>query len=285
MQLGMLWKALFAFVALLLIARILGKKQISHLTFFDYVVGISIGNIAASLSVDRNQDFVAAIQGLIVWSLIPVVLNWLSRQSYSFRKIVNGMPTVIIKQGKILQDSLHREHMTVDDMMQLLREKNVFNLTQVEFAVLETNGKISALKKTDEQPLTPRSAGMWVVNEEEPRIVVMDGNLMERTLEHLGYTKEWLLGELMKQGAMGFRDVFLAQVDGKGNVYVDLFDDDIQHVRVKARPLVAATLKKAQADLEKFALETNNPTAKAAYEEDAAKLKQVVEQMEPLLRE
>lgn len=285
MELGMLLKALFAFVSLLILTRLLGKKLISQLTFFDYIVGISIGNIAGSLSINKNQDFISAIQGLLVWSVIPLILDWLSRNFYWVRQLLNGKPTVVIEQGKILQNNLQREHMTVNDMMQLLREKNIFNLTHVEFAILETNGKISVMKKTEDQPLSPRTTGMLVVNEGEPRIIVMDGNVMERTLQYVGYSKEWLLGELMKQGAGSFSDVFLAQIDAKGNLYVDLYDDDIEQSKIKARPLVAAMLKKVQADMENFALETKDPDAKDAYKNDAASIQQLIDQMEPYLRE
>ncbi|WDL96809.1 DUF421 domain-containing protein [Alicyclobacillus sp. ALC3] len=237
------------------------------------------------MSIDKNQNLTTAIQGLIVWTVIPLMLNWISKQSYWFRRFINGGPTVLIQQGKILQENLHREHMTVGDMMQLLREKNLFNLAHVEFAVLETNGKVSVLKKTEDQPITARMQGTLVVNETEPRIVVIDGDVMERTLDYLGYTKEWLLGELMKQGAMEFRDVFLAQIDAKGSVYVDLFADDIKQAKIKVRPLVAATLKKAQADMEMFALQTEDPAAKEAYALDAAALKELIQRTEPYLRE
>lgn len=280
-----LWRSLLSFVALLIVTRVIGKKQISQLTFFDYVVGITIGNIAGSMSIDLDSIPVRnSLTSMVVWGFLPMLVAWIGLKSYWFRRVVDGTPTVVVQNGEILNKNLKHERMTTDELMHLLREKNAFRLADVEFAVMETDGKLSVLKKTDSQPITPKTEGMTVENEPEPRIVVMDGVLMNTTLNSLGLTPEWLLGELQKQGAKQYSDVFLAQVDGKGEVYVDLYEDSAHIPATKARALTAATLKKAQADLEMFALQTNVPHAKQIYSEQSKRVSEILQEMEPYLR-
>lgn len=110
--------------------------------------------------------------------------------------------------------------------MLLLREKGTFNISDVEMAVLETNGQLSILLKSDQQPLTPHTSGVSVQMEHEYRVLIMDGKLLRKGLEEHGYTEEWLLSEIKKQGATEIKDVFLAQVDSFGKVYVDLYEED-----------------------------------------------------------
>lgn len=277
-------RSLIAFFALLLVTRLLGKKQLSHLTFFDYIVGITIGDIGASLSIDRGQSTLGSLVSLALWVSIPILLNMLSKHFYGIRRLVNGAPAVLIQNGKIHEHELRKSHMTANDLMQLLREKHIFKLADVEFAVLETNGKLSVLPKSEQQPVTPKVLGMTVEQEQEPRIVVMDGSIMERTLKSLGHTKEWLTGELKKAGASDVSDVFLAQIDGSGNLYVDLLHDTPTPSQPKVKPMVLASLKKLQADLEMYALQTESDEARTMYSDQAAKLERLVHGLQSYLK-
>lgn len=282
---NILWRSLFSFITLLIIARFMGKKQISQFTFFDYIVGITIGNLAGDMSLDLNNTPVQnALIAIIIWGVLPIVVALITTKSLHFRKLINGKPTVLVQNGQIREKSLKRERMTADELMHLLREKDAFHLADVEFAVMETDGKLSVMKTTESQPITPKVQGMLVANEHEPRIVIMDGNVMEHTLISTGNTKEWLLGEVMKQGARDFQDVFLAQVDAKGSVYADLYSDEEKIPEIKARSIAAATLKKVQADLEMFALQTNVPHAKHLYTDEAKQIQQILERVGPYLK-
>lgn len=110
--------------------------------------------------------------------------------------------------------------------MMLLREKGVFKVSDVEMAVLETNGNLSVLLKAEQQPVTPQIMGIKVNEEHGPKILIMDGQILQKTLKELGNTKEWLLKEVQKQGAKKIEDVFFAQIDSKGNIHVDLYRVD-----------------------------------------------------------
>src|SRR5690606_20810838 len=152
-------------------------------------------------------------------------------------------------------------------------------------AVLETTGQLSMMKKAANQPVTPQTLGLLVEDEHRPQLVIIDGKLIEKNVKKYGYTKEWLLGEINKQGAKDFKDVFLAQIDSKGNVYVDLYVDDTEELaQIQPKPLLAAQLRKIQADLEGFALQTKNEEAKQLYYEQSQQLQQVINELNPLLK-
>lgn len=217
-------RSIVAFLLLLIMTRIMGKKQISQLTFFDYCVGITIGSIAATMSVDQNVKIANGLLALLVWGLFPIILAYASLKSIHFSKIIDGKAAIIIKNGEILQKSMKKNMFTIDELMLSLREKGVFKVSNVEMAVLETNGKLSVMLKSDQQPLTPHTLGIPTEQEHGPTILIMDGQLLKNGLKERGYSKEWLLAEVQKQGAKDFTEVFLAQLDSFGNVYVDLFE-------------------------------------------------------------
>lgn len=278
-------RSVLSFLVLLALARLMGKQQISQLTFFDYIVGITIGSIAASMSVDQNIKLMNGFIGLGIWGLIPVFISILNMKSTLLRKITQGTPTVLIKDGKVLEKGLEQEHMTLDDLMVLLRGKNIFKLADVEFAAFETDGQLSILKKAEVEPVTPKILGMMVEQETEPRLVVKDGKVMDKTLTQLGYSTEWLLTEISKKGVNRFEDIFVAQVDSTGNVYVDTYDDAYAKAMDKRKPRVKANLQRAYDDLMDFATETKDPETKKFYEIQAGKLKQALDLVDPYLKE
>lgn len=218
-------RSLFAFSFLFLLTRLLGKKQLAQMNFFDYVVGISIGSLAAVTAIDKNITILSGVTGLIAFTALPFLLDVLSQKSYRFRQFSSGHPRVLIYNGKILEDNVKKEKMAIDDLMVQLRNKGAFRLSDVEFAVMEENGSLSVMKKADAEPVTPKKMGISAEQAQVPRIVIMDGHVMARSLQSLGYTEEWLLEEIRRQGAKGVEDVFLAQMDAKGEVYVDLYED------------------------------------------------------------
>lgn len=277
-------RSIISFLLLLLMTRIMGKKQLSQMTFFDYVVGITIGSIAASMAVDQNIKISNGIMGLLVWGVFPLLLGIWGLKSVKFRYLTDGTPSIVIKDGKVHEKNLKKNHISVDELMLSLREKNIFEVSDVETAVFETNGKLSVMKNADQQPLTPKRMGLAVEKEHSPTIVIADGQLLKKELSTLDYSEKWLLGEIMKQGASHFENVFLAQIDSKGNVYVDLYNDQIVQQQMIQKPLISASLKKVQADLEGFAIQTDDPEAKILYQQQAKILKDTLAPLLPYLK-
>ncbi|MFC3039827.1 DUF421 domain-containing protein [Virgibacillus xinjiangensis] len=277
-------RSIWSFLVLLLMARLMGKKQIAQLTFFDYVVGITIGSIAATMSVDQNVKISNGIGALVIWGLFPIILAYFGMKNRTFSQLTDGKPTVVIEQGKVLDKNMRKNRMTIDELMLQLREKGIFKISDIEMAMLETNGEISIMKKTEKQPITPSTLGIPVESEHGPTIVIMDGRVLNKSLLKLGYSTSWLLGEIQKQGAQELKDVFIAQIDSKGQMYVDLYKDMEKKQTVNERSLLAASLKKIQADLESYALQTENHQAKAMYANQAEKLQRVLDEVEGYMK-
>jgi len=270
-------RSIMSFLLLLFMTRIMGKKQISQLTFFDYCVGITIGSIAATMSVDQNVKIANGLVALIIWGVFPLILAYVSLKSMRFTKMVDGKPTIMIQNGKVLEKNMKKNLFTIDELMLSLRDKGAFKVSDVEMAVLETNGKLSVLLKTDKQPATPQMLGISTEQEHGPTILISDGELLTKGLTERGYSKEWLLGEIQKHGAENFEEVFLCQINSNGSIYVDLYDDKVKQQEPVERPLLAANLKKLQADLEIFSIQTDDLKAKKLYEEQASNLQKVID--------
>lgn len=218
-------RSVLSFILLLLLTRIMGKKQISQLTFFDYCVSITIGSIAADMSVDQNVKIINGLTSLAIWGIFPILLSFVGLKSRKFQQITDGKPAIIIKHGMVLEESMKKNHLTIDELMLLLREKDVFKLSDVEMAILETNGELSVLKKTSQQPVTPQMIRMVLKEEEAPTLLILDGQILHKNLSVLGYTEDWLIQELKKLGASNIQEVFLAQVDSNGKFYIDFYDE------------------------------------------------------------
>lgn len=218
-------RSIIAFILLFLLTRLMGSKQLSHLTFFDYVVGITIGSIAATVSVDKNVQIMNGVVSLAIWGLFPILLSLIGLKSRKFIHATDGTPTIIIKNGKVLEKAMAKNQLAIEELMMMLREKDVFLLADVELAIFETNGQLSVLKKSDVSPVTPRQLGMAVTLEKTPSILIVDGEVLYENLAAIGKDEKWLLKQLEKKGVKQVQDVFLAQFDPKGTMYVDCYKD------------------------------------------------------------
>jgi len=220
-------RSIVAFFVLLALTRIMGKKQLSQLTFFDYIVGITIGSIAATMSVDQNVKISNGLISLIIWGVIPILLGFIGLKSRAFIRLTDGRPSIVVREGKVLEDEMKKNQLAIEELMMQLREKGVFKLDDVEMAIFETNGELSVMRKTDADPITASLLGIKVKNEHAPTLVIADGHILQENLSLLNLDKQWLTKEIKKQGAYDVKDVFIAQVDANKQLYVDLYQDGI----------------------------------------------------------
>lgn len=218
-------RSILAFIFLLFLTRIMGKKQLSQLTFFDYVVGITIGSIAATMSVDQNIKISNGVVSLFIWGVFPILLSFLGMKSRAFQQFTDGKPVIIIKKGEVLEHAMKKNMLTIDELLMLLREQQVFKIEDVEMAVLETNGELSIMLKSDKEPITMSTLGIKVKKESGPSLLIADGYILKENLKALGFTTNWLEDQIKKQGAKSEKDVFIAQVDSNKQLYVDLYED------------------------------------------------------------
>jgi uncharacterized membrane protein YcaP (DUF421 family) len=264
------------------LVRLLGKRAISRLTLLDLIILIAIGVMAAALSLDLVPSLVNGLIPLGVWIVLPIALYALSLKFKAVRDLYQGKETVLVSHGRVLENKLLESRLTPEDFLGLLRQKSVFNFADVEFAVLEPTGDINVLLKKEQQTLTPRTMGIKVAEESVPQTVILDGNIMDEALTAMGLNRNWLLTEINKAG-VAVENIFIAQVDSTGQLYLDLFDDAIQIPKPTIREMTLATLKKCQADCEVFALGTRDTNARAMYGEAANTLNNIIDELEPLL--
>ncbi|MEK3988604.1 MULTISPECIES: DUF421 domain-containing protein [Robertmurraya] len=276
-------RSAFFVTVLFFITKWLGKKQISELTFFEYVTGISIGNIGAEVAIGLERNIFHGIIGIVIFAAIPFFGGLISLKSKRFRNFVDGKATVFIKDGKIMEDNLKKERFTTDELLDLLRRKDVFQVSDVEFAVLEATGDLSVMLKKENQPLTAKDLNLSVPSIKEPQTVIMDGVIMDEPLATIGRSRAWLHTELDKLGVT-VENVFLGQINSFGELTVDLFDDKLQVASPQERPLILSTLKKCQADLELFALGTESKEAKQMYSKNSEKLQEAIDKVMPILK-
>ncbi|MCR1898375.1 DUF421 domain-containing protein [Irregularibacter muris] len=223
-------RAIIGFFSLLIFARILGKEQISQLTFFDYVLGITIGSIASELTVDLSSRAWPHFVGLVAWAFLGYIMEFISLKWRYAGKFIEGEPVIVIMNGKIMENVLKKMKFRVSDVMVLLRNKGIFDLNQVDFAILETNGQLSVLKKSEHLPLTPLDMDIQVSATGIDTELIYDGILIEENLRQMNKDKKWLMKELKKHKIKDVSEVFLAVINNAGSLYIDKYDDHIKKV-------------------------------------------------------
>ncbi|NLY17563.1 MAG: DUF421 domain-containing protein [Clostridiaceae bacterium] len=223
-------RSFVSFFLLLLLVKLIGKQQVTQLTYFDYIVGITIGSIASTLSVQVNENSWSTMAGMIVWAALAVTLALIGLKSPCLRKIIEGVPEALIQNGKIRHDALRKNKLSMEELMSMLRTKDVFNIDDVEFAVFEPSGKLSVLLKSQKKPLTPQDMNISTQYNGMPTNIIVDGVLDIKALRSVNLTKAWLEFQLKKMNIQKTEDIFLAQLDTQGNLYIDMKDNKTTYI-------------------------------------------------------
>jgi uncharacterized membrane protein YcaP (DUF421 family) len=277
-----LFRSIFMFLLTFLAIRVMGKRQPARMNAFNFINYIVIAVIVALTVLNITTDLVFGLIALSAWIIFPIAFDFLALKSKWFHDLLNGKETVLIKKGKIMEEHLFQVRLTGEELLRELRSKNVFNLNNVEFAIMETTGDINVLLKSDQKPVTAHDLGRKVAPLSEPQTVIMDGNILDESLANMGLNRHWLNLQLENLG-VSFTNVFIGQVNSYGDLYIDLFDDGIRLPQPKVKELLYANLQKCRADLTNFALETQNQDAKKMYTRNTEKLKSLLEKLEPYL--
>ncbi|MED4208207.1 DUF421 domain-containing protein [Priestia megaterium] len=219
-------RVIISFSVLLLMTRIMGKKQVSQLTYFNYITGITIGAVAASITIDRSIDMSDGFVSMVCWSLLTVLVSYINLKSPKARILLDGQPTIVIKNGKILEKTLAGLRLNMDDLSMLLREKNIFSTQEVDYAVLEPDGQLSVLKKVDQQSVTKKDLKIEAVKPlYVPTEIIVDSKIIVRNLEELNLSQNWLEKQLHQSG-VSLQDVFYAEIQSDGTLYIDKRQDN-----------------------------------------------------------
>lgn len=257
-------RSVVAFIVLFVFTRIIGKQQMSQLTVFEYLVGITIGSIASAMSIELEIESINGIVGMAVWAFIPICLAIIGLKSPMMRRYIEGEPRVLIRNGRIVDHNLRKERIDLDQLLMLLRQKNVFSISDVEFAILEVNGQLSVLPKASKLPVTPYDLHLPVQNQELPASIIKDGVVNHQRLVEEGLDSVWLTGKLKERGVEDVSQVMYAQLNGGNELYVDIKDEWKENLNPGMDRILTA-IYQLHADFHQYSLLSENPKARKDY--------------------
>jgi len=213
-------RTLLGFAIVLILTRLLGKKQLSQLTIFTYITGIVLGEMTGMLILDKSIPVVDGVISLVLWSALVFVIEIVSMKSAKARAVMDGEPEIVVKKGQIIAKSLKKQRLNLDDLAMQLRLQQVFSIMDVEYAILEPNGALTVMKKSGLDPATkgdmhipPEPVGM-------PSEIITDGKVVEKNLAELGYSRRELEAELRRQGIDSAKKVLYAELQKDRTLYV-----------------------------------------------------------------
>ena len=213
-------KSFFAIIVLFLITKLLGKKQINQLNMFDYVIGISIGNVVAEMSVNKEVVFIDGVITMAVYALVAIIINYLTTKSIIIRRLTSGTPIVIIEEGRLIEKGLKKSKLDINDFLEEARINGYFDISEIEYAIMEANGIVSFLPKGKYSPLTPSDSKIKVNDKSLNANVVIDGNIMEKNLKYINKDKKWLKSRLKNLGYDDIEKLLLVTCDKKEKIEV-----------------------------------------------------------------
>ncbi|PWK08978.1 DUF421 domain-containing protein [Tumebacillus permanentifrigoris] len=222
-SLGMLLLRVILFYFVILTSmRLMGKREIGALSVFDLVVSVMIAEVSA---MSLESPDMPIMRGIVITALLvclQILVSWLTLKSVTLRYLIDGKPTMLIANGKIRDDEMRRTRYSMSDLMTQLREKDVASVNDVEFAILETTGKLSVFPKAEKRPVTPEDLGLKVTRTGLPLPLIVDGVVMDGNLEKIGQTRFWLKNELQQYGHSEFKKIFYCSIDNQGELFIDL---------------------------------------------------------------
>ncbi|GLB61418.1 DUF421 domain-containing protein [Cytobacillus sp. NCCP-133] len=218
-----------AFITLLVLTRIMGRKEISQMTFFNFVSAISIGTIGASLAIDPDFRITYGLIALVSWSAFTIFLGFLDIKSKKVRFAIVGRPIILIRKGRIMENALRKARLDTGSLKALLRKKNVFSMSDIDYAIFETDGSLSVIKKEAKQLVTKEDMNLQVSSDiyPFPLAVISDGKINKDNLKSLNLDKKWLKEQMQSAGFNSFDNIFYAEVQKDGSLYIDSTNDMI----------------------------------------------------------
>lgn len=215
------WQTGLVFFSLWIFTRFLGKTQVAQLTLYEYINGITLGSIAANVAAAEPDKVWSHFYDLVLFVIFTYAFSYLTIKNRSIRKIIDGEATIIIENGTILKENMKKLRYDLDELNAQLREQGVLDIGEVQFAILETTGGLSVIKKTLEQPITKNDMGIKPAEATFPIELIQDGEVITEHLAKNNLSLTWLKGELAKQGIQSTDEVLYAVIDSKGKLFVN----------------------------------------------------------------
>jgi uncharacterized membrane protein YcaP (DUF421 family) len=218
-------QTLLSFFSILFITRILGRQQVAQLTIHEYINGITFGSIAATLATDLNQRTWHHFIGLFLFGGLTFLMSYISQKNRTISKIIQGEPVLVVQDGRILEENLAKFHYTSDDLTHLLRKKDIFDINNVKYGILETTGELSVVKIAQEE--TVKTSDLNIVTQQEELFteVIVMGNIIYENLTKRKVTAKWLFSKLKMMGITDIKEVFYGAIDKNNQLYIDKVED------------------------------------------------------------
>lgn len=238
-------------LALFILTKLMGNKEMSQLSMFDYIIGITIGSIAAEMSTALEDDFMQPLIAMIVYAIIAIIISFVSCKSLKIRRKVSGNSLVLIDNGVIYEKNFKKAKLDINEFLIQCRTNGYFNISDIQTAILEPNGKISFLPVATKRPATPEDLNISVPTDNIVTNIILDGIILKENLYRIGNDEIWLQKQLDSQKINNVKDVFLAICDNNNNLIIykknekqnshDFFRIDIDCKRTNnEKPLQAA---------------------------------------------
>lgn len=213
-------------IVLFVLAKIIGNKQISQINMFDYINSITIGSIAAEMAISNDEDFMVPLIAMVIYALAAALITVMTNKSLKLRRFFTGCSVVLIDDNKIYMKNLKRARIDLNELLTQCRLSGYFDISEIHSAYMEANGMISVLPKEKSRAATPKDLNLHPDQTKAAVIVITDGQILERNLNHCNADRSWLLSQIKAQGAQSEADVALASLDTNGNLTVFLKNDE-----------------------------------------------------------
>jgi uncharacterized membrane protein YcaP (DUF421 family) len=211
------------YVVLLFTTKILGKTQITQITAFEFISAIVLGELVGNALYDNNIGIFQILFAVALWGALIYITEMITQKKKKSRAVLEGKPSLVIAQGKILRDKMKENKLDINQLQHLLRSKGAFSIREVEYAVLETDGTVSVLKKSPYELPTRQDHQMPEQLVSLPVTLILDGEVIWDNLKEFGFSKEWLQNQIQSFGAKEYKDVLYAEwQEGKG-IHVQTF--------------------------------------------------------------
>ena len=203
-------RSIISLIALFIATKILGKKQVSQLSLFDYCIGISIGNFTAEMILVLDSQLVNGVVAILTFGVMGYIISYITTKSIYLRRVIFGVPTVIISNGKILYKSLKKLNIDINDLLEQARNAGHFNLEEISYAIMEANGKISFLEIDEYKKPTKKDLKLKKEKETISANIIIDSKLMTENIKNTERSYEWFIKELKKKGYETYENILLA---------------------------------------------------------------------------
>ena len=212
--------SLGSLLTIFILTKLMGYRQMSQMSMFDYINGITIGSIAAEMATSLEDDFTRPLTAMIVYGVSTFLISVLSNKFVKVRRIIEGKPLILLNNGELYRKNLRKAKIDVSEFLEQCREQGYFDVSKLETAILEGNGRISFLPKATDRPLTPSDVNLAATQDFMVANVILDGRVMSENLKNTGNDEKWLISQIKGQGAKRVEDVLLATCDATNKVTV-----------------------------------------------------------------